>query len=207
MNNKGAVMLDNSKENSYLTYEEKLKRETYSKDEIDIIKNGEEIKYYENGKICSKASWKDGKLHGEEIKYFRNGKISHKTNWINGKPHGEEISYYDNGEISSKTNRKNGKLHGEEIIFDEDKCIIEKNKWLEDKKISEISYYKNGVIYLKKNFKNGDLDGEYECNLYYHVDNNKIHKGGERKNYKNGKLHGEYTSYSYSDNILRSRNV
>lgn len=46
---------------------------------------GEVINYYENGKIETKANFKDGKKEGELIGYYENGQIKGKRNYKNGK--------------------------------------------------------------------------------------------------------------------------
>ena len=48
-------------------------------------KNGEHIKYYENGIIKLKRNFKNGELEGKSIKYYENGTIEKQMNYKAGK--------------------------------------------------------------------------------------------------------------------------
>ncbi|MCK5779917.1 MAG: hypothetical protein KAH04_02805, partial [Psychrilyobacter sp.] len=43
--------------------------------------NGEYTKYYENGQIEIKTTFKDGEKNGEYISYYENGQIRNKTTY------------------------------------------------------------------------------------------------------------------------------
>ena len=62
------------------------------------MKDGEHIRYYENGEILSKCRYLDGERHGEYISYFTSGDIWSKSYHINGKfvSESEWLSYNRN---------------------------------------------------------------------------------------------------------------
>jgi antitoxin component YwqK of YwqJK toxin-antitoxin module len=54
-----------------------------------------------------------GESHGYwEWYYFDNGQLCYKGNFVNGKRHSYWEVYYDNGQLCYKGNYVNGKLHG-----------------------------------------------------------------------------------------------
>ena len=66
--------------------------------------------YHENGKICVKSIYKDGKLEGVREWFYDNGNIMEKSICKNDKLEGVSEEYYEKGKIESKSIYKNGKL-------------------------------------------------------------------------------------------------
>ncbi|OHD19685.1 MAG: hypothetical protein A2086_01685 [Spirochaetes bacterium GWD1_27_9] len=107
------------------------------------IKEGEFVKYLDNGKLERKETYKDNKLNGIFEVYSNNGNLKEKTNYTDGKIDGDYISYYkDTTQIKKQATYKQGLLDGEWKL-----------------------YYKNGNPRLKISFKDGDVEGE--CITYY----------------------------------------
>jgi antitoxin component YwqK of YwqJK toxin-antitoxin module len=90
----------------------------------DNVLEGES--YYENGVISARYRDVDGKLDGEQIKYYLNGKIKAILNYNNGVKNGEFFIYYESGMPLLKEYYVNGKLHGEKINYDENGKVFEK---------------------------------------------------------------------------------
>ena len=104
--------------------------------------HGIEEKYYENGQLNYKRSYKDGKLHGLDERYYKNGQLnmkstykdgkqdglyeeyhengqlSFRSNWSDGESYGLAEAYYENGQLSGKRHHKGGKKHGFERHYD-----------------------------------------------------------------------------------------
>ena len=51
-----------------------------------------------------------GKREGEWIKYFENGQLQHKQNYKDGKRDGEQLEYYENGQLKYLDIYKDGKF-------------------------------------------------------------------------------------------------
>ena len=65
----------------------------------------------ENGQLNLKNTYKDGKKDGERLKYYDNGQLMEKGNYKEGKE-GEYLEYHENGQLKIKRNYKDGKLEG-----------------------------------------------------------------------------------------------
>ena len=66
--------------------------------------------YHENGKICVKSIYKDGKLDGACERFYWNGNIMEKSIYKNGELEGVREWFYGNGKIEERLIYKNGKL-------------------------------------------------------------------------------------------------
>ena len=58
---------------------------------------GEETRFYENGRVKFKCFWKDGKQDGKATRFYEleSGKVKWKNFWKDGKKEGEET--YEKG--------------------------------------------------------------------------------------------------------------
>lgn len=80
------------------------------KDYAQTIKEGEFIYYTKNGRISSKASYKDGQLDGQKNYYNQDGSLSSTESFVKGINHGDFIVYYESGVIQRKETYENGVL-------------------------------------------------------------------------------------------------
>lgn len=63
----------------------------------DTVKNGEEIKRYDNGQIYMRGFQKDGKRMGIWRSWYNNGIPWSETTFENGKKNGRTVTWYENG--------------------------------------------------------------------------------------------------------------
>ena len=89
--------------------------------------------YYDNGKLWSKGSYKNGVLEGYWEYYHDNGQLMSKGLYKNGFRDGILKDYDSNGQLESKGSYKNGEIDG---IMD---------------------YYDNGRLEFKGLYNNGEL--------------------------------------------------
>lgn len=61
----------------------------------------------------------EGKRHGQWIYNYPNGKLWSKAQYKNGQRHGESAVYYNNGQLRYQGNYKNDKQTGIWLFFDE----------------------------------------------------------------------------------------
>jgi len=111
-----------------------------------IMKEGENIEYYDTGEIRSKINYSDVEYHVEYIEYYKSGFIKYKCNYLDGKLNLEYIGYYMNGDILYKCNYLHGKLHGEFIEYYENSEIISKSYYINNELVTYsewLSYNRN----------------------------------------------------------------
>ena len=79
-------------------------------------------RYYENGRIESTYSKRNGLLHGLQISYYPNGKKHRTHNWIDGKEEGWSYEYDSvKSELTKKTFYKNNIEHTI-LVYKNNKC-------------------------------------------------------------------------------------
>ncbi len=171
--------------------------------------------YYANGSIRQTYTLNDkGNREGEEISYFRNGNISSKANYIDGKDDGEINEYDFSGKRMVTSLFKNGTLISV-TTYNPDGSVREtipvKNKnvtfdlYDENGRLHRTitrdaknnlqglykEFYADGSIGMEANYKDDLLDGI--CKTYYH--DGKI---AEYAEYKEGMRNG--LAITYYDN-------
>ncbi|HAN17524.1 MAG: hypothetical protein A2X13_02910 [Bacteroidetes bacterium GWC2_33_15] len=83
------------------------------------IKNGTEIKYYNNQAVFEKIEWKKGVQDGKDIRYYDNGNVMIRSTYSDGMLNGIYLSYtIDNTPITTG-NYENNKRQGKWIFYDE----------------------------------------------------------------------------------------
>ncbi len=107
-------------------------------------KNGEWLRYHENGQLHIKSNYKDGKengqlryslnfkddkLNGLSKSFGKNGQLLTEEIYKDGKLNGLSKSYYENGQLHIKFNYKDGKLDGLVESFSEDGSLINTQNW------------------------------------------------------------------------------
>lgn len=100
--------------------------------------NGDQISYYPDGEVKSKATLKKGKVDGTAVAYRHDGTIESELTMEDGIQEGPEKYYNNDGSIRSRTEFKNGKAEGESF------SII--NYGMSDQ-YRIIQFYKNGLLH------------------------------------------------------------
>ena len=172
------------------------------------IEEGEQFRFYSNGKIeervnivqVGEGSQLLKQFDGEKISYYNSGQLKFKEYYVKGKLNGESILYYENGKIEHKLNYLNNEFDGEQIYFEKNGEIRKKENFVNGSRegIWE-TFFENGKVKEKMTFLNGNLNGEYL--IYLGLDPNNPSKDTiylhSKRNYKNHKQHGiNYTYYS-----------
>lgn len=141
-------------------------------------------KYYENGKLDTKFSYKNGVLEGEGIIYYETGEVWSNFSYSQGKLDGVIKTYYKDGSIETVKHIKNGKYNGSyKVYFQNGKLEYDAN-FVELKLDGLIkTYYENGKELSIENYENGKLDGEA---IRYYENGNLFIKA----NFTNDKLNG-----------------
>jgi antitoxin component YwqK of YwqJK toxin-antitoxin module len=153
-----------------------VKEDDFEEPKVDVI-NGELVKYYDNGQLEEKGSYKK---EGEWVKYWSNGRLRSKENFKNGREEGEYFHYHESGELQQKGNFKNGEQDGEWISYFKDGKIGSKGSYKNGKPEGEWnSYWQDGRLHSKRSYKNGEEEGE----VVHYDENGQI---WYRNIYKNG---------------------
>ena len=95
----------------YVTGE--LYSETIRKDKDNRGDKVINIYYKSPNRIRQTLHYKDDKIHGDDIQYYDTGKVRRMTKWINGKKHGIKRSFID-GVVFSLTYYLYGNIVTEE---------------------------------------------------------------------------------------------
>lgn len=125
-NKKGKIIQENSlqnlKENFWLTkmyFANGNLKEISSKSE-----KGPYEKYYKNGNICIRGTYKDFVFDGAYEKYYENGVLKIKCIYNNGKLNGLYEEYTKEGKLKIKCNYLEGKLYGRYEKYDDKENVI-----------------------------------------------------------------------------------
>lgn len=99
-------------------------------------KNGLNKTYYQNGKLKSSETFRNGEKVGVCKYYYDNGKLQYEENYnTEGQAEGVFNSYYKNGQLESMYSYRNGQRHG---IYKE---------YYEDGKLRDEGRYEYGSLY------------------------------------------------------------
>lgn len=80
---------------------------------------GEDIAYFENGKIKSKCFKVDGQIFGTYINYRENGSIISINNYSSGLQDSISQEYYISGKIQRNLSFLKGKMFGKQLEYDD----------------------------------------------------------------------------------------
>jgi antitoxin component YwqK of YwqJK toxin-antitoxin module len=95
--------------------------------------------FYEDGKVKTKANYRNGKLDGERVSYYPSGVTKKREHFKNDKRDGECKLFYTSGNKQVHGNYRNDKRHG----------ITKK-------------YYNDGRLYQELIFKHGYIINAFE---------------------------------------------
>ena len=91
------------------------------------IKRGKEegpwVRYYDNGQLRGKLTYKDGKLDGPWVYYYENGQLEDKGNYKDDKRDGPWVVYWKNGQLRNKGTYKDGKAEGPWVTVSSDGTV------------------------------------------------------------------------------------
>jgi YD repeat-containing protein len=122
-------------------------------------KNGPFVKYYINGKLESRCTYKDDLIEGTEETYHIQGYKTSVVNYLHGKKHGPYVLYYPNGEIVEQGGFYEDLFDGEWKYFDDRGVLIGEGKYDKGTGV-QMGYDANGnlvrVVHYKDNQKNGE---------------------------------------------------
>ena len=147
---------------------------SYSYSMIDnLVKDGEQIDYYENGEIQKIENYNNGKKNGEQIEYYEKGKIKAMSKYVNGDEDGWDIEFSEKGDTTYKAFYVNDKIEGQEVEYSDNgktKSIV----YYKNDKINgqNIKYNTKKVFFIFnktytssiKNYKDDELEGD--CKFY-----------------------------------------
>jgi len=86
-------------------------------------KHGEEIFYYENGKLKSNCMYVNDVRYGLCKYYYSTGELYETVSYVNGKPNGLTNRYYISGELEGEIYFLNGKPNGKAKKYYKDKKL------------------------------------------------------------------------------------
>jgi antitoxin component YwqK of YwqJK toxin-antitoxin module len=96
-----------------------------SKSSVQIIVDGVEELFYENGNIRAKTTWKGGLKNGPSTEYYENGQVHMKGAYKEDETHGSYERFHENGQLRSKGQLSEGEQVGYWEWYDEEGNLIE----------------------------------------------------------------------------------
>lgn len=82
---------------------------------VNGIKQGEYLKYYDNGALMVKASYKNDALDGDYVHYYSNGVVKEKGSFVEGMKVGEWKTYDIEGNVISTDNHEEENYNDPEL--------------------------------------------------------------------------------------------
>jgi antitoxin component YwqK of YwqJK toxin-antitoxin module len=203
---------------------EKYEDGVYIKNAAELVRLDVKNEYYDNGKVKTSGTYKDGIPEGVTRIYSEDGLIIGGKTYSNGFVVAEGIydergyqqgkwkEYYNDGKLKSEGEYKDGKRIGEWIYYHNNGKIEQRGKFVAGGKPNGEWkwYYETGNLLREEKFRNGKEDGMM---IEYSDTGNVITKGdfidgekdgpwmsidGDRKNegnYKNGQMDGVWKSH------------
>ena len=173
------------------------------------LKNGNWVRFFENGQLKSKGNFVNGTLNGIWEFFNQNGTLIRKQNYLYGKIDGELKIFHKNGNLKVEKFYINSFLEGMFDYFDEVGKLYKIETW-EKGILIERGHYENGIkegycFYKKEidvilhtyegNYKNDFRNGLW-TELIYEFDDSYSQLVG---NYLNGKKEGLWKNYYIKD--------
>ena len=142
--------------------------------------NGYNKFFYENGKISSEGSMKDGKPNGYWKNYYKNGKLKIEGNRKNFQLDSIWKFYDEKGRITKSINYAEGKKNGITAIYDTMQKVTSTENYVSDVKEGlSRTFYKTGKTKSIAPFVKGRQDGTaYEYSQDSLITSISIYKGG-----------------------------
>lgn len=127
----------------------------------NLVKNGYNKFYYENGKVSSEGTMRDGKPDGYWKNYFQNGNIKIEGNRKNFQLDSVWSFYDEKGRVTRKVNYIEGKKKGTSLYFDTLGKITASESYENDLKNGFArKFYSSGKVKTLINYVNGKADGQ-----------------------------------------------
>jgi len=124
------------------------------------IKNGYQKFYYENGKISSEGTMRDGKPDGYWKNYYENGNLKIEGNRLNFQLDSVWKFYDVKGRINRTVNYNNGKKNGSQFLYDTLGKITSKENFINDVLEGTVKkYYPTGTVKLTVPYVKGKKEG------------------------------------------------
>ncbi len=125
----------------------------------DGKKEGAFEKYYFDGKIEYRATYKNDLLEGKELMYDRDGGVVYEANYKNGKKEGAYITYHSKNMVKEQGSYKNDLWDGDWKYFDERGVLVGEASFSEGTG-TLIAYNENGNIFHSTDYINNQKNGE-----------------------------------------------
>lgn len=122
-------------------------------------KHGKFIKYYINGKLDTRCTYRDDLLEGTEETFHIQGYRTSVTNYLHGKKHGLYTLYYPNGEIVEQGSFYEDLFDGDWSYYDDRGVLIGEGKFDKGNGV-QMGYNINGNLIRIVHFQNNQKQGE-----------------------------------------------
>jgi uncharacterized protein len=146
----------------------------------DSVLDGEEVRFYPDGKPKSEANYTAGKISGKSRTWFPNGRLQCETNYLAGDLNGLSQCYYESGTRKAQGSFKYGKPVGTH------------RKWYENQKQESQTAFSDGDRHgtFREWYNTGELHYEIVFNRGIFAHGWRFSKEGTRETLREGALRG-----------------
>ena len=114
----------------------------------EMLDDGPQKNYHENGKLRQTWTMKMGKMDGENYHYYENGNMEYKATYADGKRHGKCIKYDSASSVFREFNYKNGILDGKQTQYLDGEVDLE-------------DYFVDGLMQKEIRYSDGEIRREF----------------------------------------------
>jgi antitoxin component YwqK of YwqJK toxin-antitoxin module/Zn-dependent protease len=139
--------------------------------QLGPVKDGPQTEYYSDGKVESKANYKNGKLDGLKQGFDHEGALREESNFVNGLEEGEHKQFNDHGKLEAQWADINGRRDGVYRSYFPDGKLAEERQYASGLFLDAngkpyngtyIVNFPDGKVYKKLTYKNGLADGVFQ---------------------------------------------
>lgn len=112
---------------------------------------------YNEGKIVSKANYKEGIQSGKRVIFFENGNLEIEENYKEGALEGPYSVYYDSGELMLESQYINNAIQGQVKKYYKSGQLMENVAFIDSEENGPfVEYWENGNLKWEGSYLNGD---------------------------------------------------
>ena len=126
------------------------------------VQEGMQTRYYPDGKVSMRNTWRNGVQEGEEQTYHQNGKLIESRTYRNGtRADGLVETFDENGKLRTRMTQVKDQTEGELLMFYPDGTVESRSQYVNGIQTGpSTSYFPDGKVQRTTNYVDGKPAGE-----------------------------------------------
>ena len=126
------------------------------------VQQGTQTRYYPDGKMSIRGTWRNGVQEGEEQTYHQNGKLIESRTYRNGARADGLVETFDkDGKLRTRMTQVKGQTEGELLLFYPDGTVESRSLYVNGIQTGpSTSYFPDGKVHRTGNYVDGKPAGE-----------------------------------------------